>query len=163
MRPAVVVVLAATLVTGCTASEAGTPRPEDAGAVPSSPPSLQQLEPCDLLTSDDREAIGLNEGLELSDLACDWKLETSSSGVSLDLSPESGMDTVPDRGTRVDIGTEFDAYEVRAPQGDEGACVVFLDVSEKSYVMFTATSGQDTDAACRLASDVAERVDPKLT
>jgi hypothetical protein len=38
-----------------------------------------------------------------------------------------------------------------------------LDVSAESYVMLTATSGTDTDAACQLASDAAERVDRKLS
>jgi hypothetical protein len=162
VRSGAAVVFAAALLAGCTTSEAGVPRAGEQDT-PVSAPSLTGLEPCALLSADDLRDVGLEDGLELSTLACDWKRTTDSSGVGINLFPESGIDTATDRGTRVDIGTRLDAYEVEAPRGDEGSCAVLLDVSDSSYVIFTATSGTDTDAACYLASEVAERVDSKLS
>jgi hypothetical protein len=157
----VTVVLAVALVAGCATGEAGAPQAAESGG-PKSAPSLADLRPYDLLSAGDLRDVGLEEGLELSALACDWKRENDSSGVGLNLFPESGIDTVTERGTRVDIGTTLDAYEVEASRGDNGACVVLLDVSDSSYVMCTATSGTDAAAACELASDIADRVDSEL-
>jgi hypothetical protein len=162
VRSRVAVVLATALLAGCTTSEAGVPHAADQDA-PAASPSLADLKPCELLSADDLRDVGLEKGLELSALACDWKRTTDSSGVGLNLFPEAGIDTATDQGTRVDIGTRLDAYEVEAPGGDQGACAVLLDVSESSYVMLTATNGTDTAAACDLASKVAERADSRLS
>jgi hypothetical protein len=160
------VVVAAALLAGCTTSEAGVPSPaehNESTASSQEPVSLGDLKPCELLSSGDRQEIGLVEGLELDADTCDWSLESSSSGVSLDLYPEAGIDSVPERGSPVDLGTNYDAYELKAPGGGEGACVIMLDISENSYLMLTATSGTDTEAACELAAKVAERVDASLS
>lgn len=153
------------LLVGCSASEAGTPRPAGSEGAPASsgpeePATIDDLEPCDLMAADELAEIGLEDGVRRSDLACDWTVD-SRTGVRADLSPAIGIDEVPDPGSPVSIGAH-DAYRLEAPDGQRGACGVFLVVSEEAYVVVTATSGTDTAGACDLATTVAEYIEPRL-
>lgn len=134
--------------------------PADTGSSGASA-SLDDVAPCDLLTSEDRAAIGLEDGEERSDISCDWK-KTSTSGVRLTVYPDRGFDTAPDQGRSVQVGT-YAAHMVASPGGLEGSCGVALEISDSSFVGVVANDGTDTDAACELATDAARRVDANLS
>jgi Protein of unknown function (DUF3558) len=166
LRRVLVAVLAAAscaaLSVGCSSSEAGTPRPASGSAGPAEPDSssLDGVEPCDLLTSDDQARIGLADGEQLSEISCDWT-KSSTEGVRLTLYRDRGIDDLPNLGDAVDIAGH-EGNRVESPGGLDGVCGVAIEVTEGSVVVVTATTGADTEAACDLVSRAAGHVGANL-
>ncbi|WP_291413140.1 DUF3558 family protein [Actinophytocola sp.] len=154
----------------CTSSQAGTPTPAEPDSTSTSEPketssesddqALDDVEPCELLSDIDVAEVGLEDGERLSDITCDWKLDIGT-GVRLDLYRERSMDSNAEKGTPVDIG-DHRGDRIEGPGGEPGVCAVAIEASDSSFVLVTANHGDDTSAACGLATDVAERVEQKL-
>jgi hypothetical protein len=156
------------MATGCSVVEAGAPVPVDgtsrpgttSGSAQGEADPLDGVEPCDVLSAEDRAAIGLEEG-EHRGMSCDWK-KTFEVGVILTLFPRNGAGDLTEQGSPVDVGT-FDAYLIEKLDGVDGSCSLVLDTSPTSYVAMTAISEKNTEAACELVVAVAERVDDRLS
>ncbi|WP_409466848.1 hypothetical protein [Amycolatopsis sp. GA6-003] len=54
------------------------------------------------------------------------------------------------------------ALEEREPLGSSGQCMLKLAVPPNSRAIVDVTSGTDTDAACKTAQSLAEKLDPLL-
>ncbi|HWM00899.1 MAG TPA: DUF3558 family protein [Actinophytocola sp.] len=147
------------LVVGCSSSQAGTPAPASVSMSSGAAP-VEVGAPCELLSAADAAEVGLADGERLSELTCDWILD-SAAGVRLDIVGDQSLADTPEQGTPVDIGDRR-GDRLENPDGRTGACTVGLETSDTSFVLISATVGQDTAAACDLATEVAERVEPNL-
>ncbi|GAB3138813.1 DUF3558 family protein [Amycolatopsis stemonae] len=168
------------LLAGCTGTQGGTASPA------SSPPASQgsssaapdpssgaattaSLNPCELLTATDVSAFGQFKAPEQKELGgarlCSYlRLITTASdesgGVSVGIRDSQGIDSVNDAGGGKTTGNVNGRKAVQAPSPPAG-CTLALAVGTAARVDVLATS-TDATKACDLASQVADKVEPKL-
>ncbi|SDH90689.1 Protein of unknown function [Actinokineospora alba] len=181
---AVVSLLAIPLV-GCSTQEPGTPRPSDGitstprtsesrttpkpkptTSKPSSP--LANVDPCGLLSDSDQTSLGIPAGRKRDigkSRGCDWN-KSGDFGFSIGLNGDIGLKDANYQGGTprpIDIG-KHEATTLENMGGGDGACDIYIAITESSMVHITATSSgaSDTPKACAKALAVAKTIDPKL-
>lgn len=136
-----------------------TPTPEPT-ATPES--GTTDLQPCELLTPEDLETLGVPAGVEdevgLARM-CQWQASgkhTVSAGIFDDL----GLGDVVSRAskTRTSVGSH-DAVRYWGPLG---VCAIAIGVTESSRVDVSGVAGGDRGVACRVAKQAAALVEAKL-
>ncbi|MFG1641612.1 DUF3558 family protein [Amycolatopsis sp. NPDC049252] len=140
----------------------------------SSPPSaapgtLAALDPCALLSPQDRSAAGVSVLGQAKDIAgaraCDWTVP-GTFGVTVTLDDHNGLadlDVAKKTATRTTVGAH-PALRVSDKKAADGTCSVLLGVGDSGSVQVDVsnTAFTDTALACRRAATVAGLVEPKL-
>ncbi|MGW7537764.1 DUF3558 domain-containing protein [Amycolatopsis sp. NPDC054798] len=144
-------------------ADGGPPAP----APPSSPAaSLAKLDPCTLLSPQDRSSAGLTVLGKPKTIgearACDWTVP-SAFGVTVTLDETNGLanlDLSDGKRTKKDVGS----HQAVQVSGGRGTCAVLLDVGGGQSVQIDVNNANFADSAlaCSRASDVAGLVEPKL-
>ncbi|MFD2465852.1 DUF3558 domain-containing protein [Amycolatopsis silviterrae] len=145
------------------ADGAPTPAPPPSS---SSAPSLAKLDPCTLLSPQDRSSAGLTTQGKAKTIgearACDWTVP-STFGLTITLDETNGLSNLDVSGgkrTKKDVGS----HEALQVSGRRGTCAVLLDVGGAQSVQVDVNNANFADSAlaCSRASDVAGLVEPKL-
>ncbi|PKV96189.1 uncharacterized protein DUF3558 [Amycolatopsis echigonensis] len=142
--------------------------PADGGppAPTSSAPSLAKLDPCTLLSPQDRSSAGLTVPGKPKTIgearACDWTVP-SAFGVTVTLDETNGLanlDLSDGKRTKKDVGS----HQAVQVSGRRGTCAVLLDVGGGQSVQIDVNNANFADSAlaCSRAGDVAGLVEPKL-
>jgi hypothetical protein len=151
---------------GHTSSQATAP------AVPppvAAPGTLAALDPCALLSPQDRSAAGVSVLGKAKDIAgaraCDWTVPASF-GVTVTLDEHNGLadlDVAKKTATKTTVGAH-PALRVSDKKAADGTCAVLLGVGDSGSVQVDVsnTGFTDTALACRRAGTVAGLVEPKL-
>jgi hypothetical protein len=83
-------------------------------------------------------------------------------GVSVDVRDKQGTDTVNDMGGGIQRGEVNGRTAVRIPDPGGATCTLALAVSSASRVDVGVVGPYDTNESCKIATDVAYLVEPKL-
>jgi hypothetical protein len=169
----------AVLTTACGTSTAGSPQPTPTTrSNPSAPDrsntpennALANLEPCDLLSSEEVGRLGLGYPGEEERVGgadtCSWYV-SGNGGASAGIRPDQGIDDLNYKGDHAvptKIG-KYDATRIEAPLNAKYICHVVISTSKSSTVQVIATIdavSTDTAAACDRATKTAELIAPKL-
>lgn len=178
---ALVLAAAAVLLPGCAESTAGTPTAAETDSPSATEPgatsestssgsgpgdSLANIDPCTLLSDEDKARLGLRKEEQDSiggARLCGWVAGTGSSvyGLGIGIREKQGLAEV--RGADgppkpVSIGSH-DAREARDTSGQ--TCLVAVGVTDSSRVDVSA-SGGDVSQMCKTATELAKLVEPKL-
>lgn len=127
------------------------------------PRSLEDIDPCSLLTRDEAEQISgpLREAPARRDLGtargCNYKPERRALGI--DIRTNAGLDDVQASGQVGDV--TIGRHRGKQFVGNTGSCVIAMGVAESSRVDVTFTGTADEDP-CPSARRVAELVEPRL-
>jgi hypothetical protein len=146
--------------------------PTSASAVP--PPSasatgLAALDPCTLLSPQDRSTAGVTVLGEPKTIAgaraCDWTVP-GTFGVTVTFDEKNGLadlDVAKKNATKTTVGTH-PGLKVADKKAADGTCAVLLGVGDGASVQIDVsnTGFSDTPLACRRAGTVAGLVEPKL-
>jgi hypothetical protein len=141
---------------------------------PTPPPSgdpgtLAALDPCTLLSPQDRSAAGVSVLGKAKDIAgaraCDWTVPASF-GVTVTLDERNGLADLAvakKTATKTTVGAH-PALRVSDKKAADGTCAVLLGVGDSGSVQVDVsnTGFTDTALACRRAATVAGLVEPKL-
>ncbi|MEU5262669.1 DUF3558 domain-containing protein [Amycolatopsis sp. NPDC021455] len=144
-----------------------------ASTSPAPPPvawtGLAAIDPCTLLTPQDRSAAGVSVLGKPKDIAgaraCDWTVP-GTFGVTVTLSETDGLadlEVAKKTATRTKVGAH-PALQVADKKAADGTCAVLLGVGDTASVQIDVsnTGFSDTPLACRRAGTVAGLVEPKL-
>jgi len=145
-----------------------------ASASPVSPPvaawtGLAAIDPCTLLTPQDRSAAGVSVPGKPKDIAgaraCDWTVP-GAFGVTITLSETDGLadlEVAKKTATKTKVGAH-PALQVADKKAADGTCAVLVGVGDTASVQIDVsnTGFSDTPLACRRAGTVAGLVEPKL-
>ncbi|WP_406634779.1 DUF3558 domain-containing protein [Amycolatopsis sp. WGS_07] len=145
--------------------------PADGAPTPASPPSssapsLAKLDPCTLLSPQDRSSAGLTVQGKAKTIgearACDWSVP-STFGLTITLDETNGLanlDVSDGKRTKKEVGS----HQALQVSGRRGTCAVLLDVGGGQSVQVDVTNANFADSAlaCSRASDVAGLLEPKL-
>jgi hypothetical protein len=177
-RPAVPLVLPLLLLAACgqqpappaavghtvaSASVATLPPPSAA------PVTLAALDPCTLLSPQDRSTAGVSVLGKPKDIAgaraCDWTVP-GTFGVTVTLDEKNGLrdlEVAKKAATRTTVGAH-PALQVADKKAADGTCAVLLGVGDSGSVQVDVsnTAFSDTPLACRRAGTVAGLIEPKL-
>ena len=172
LAPAVLLLLAgcghqpeAGAVSHASTHAAASPVPPPAA----SPAALAALDPCELLSPQDRSTAGVSVLGKPKDIAgtraCDWTVP-GTFGVTVTLDEKhglAGLEVAKKTATKTTVGTH-PALKVADKQAADGTCAVLLGVGEGASVQIDVsnTGFSDTPLACRRAGTVAGLVEPKL-
>jgi hypothetical protein len=133
------------------------------------PASLATIDPCGLLSPQDRSTAGLSVLGRPKDIdgarACDWTVP-GTFGVTVTLDEKHGLaalDVAKKAATRTEVGTH-PALQVADKKAADGTCAVLLGVGQAASVQVDVsnTGFSDTPLACRRAGTVAGLLEPKL-
>ncbi|WP_414937253.1 DUF3558 family protein [Amycolatopsis sp. cmx-11-51] len=162
-------------VSGCGHGAAGQARIPAAGdgATPppasSAPASSGGVDPCALLSPQDRSSAGVNVlGVpkEINGArACDWTVPATF-GVTVTVDEKNGLadlEIARKTATRIKVG-DRQALKVADKKAADGTCAVLLGMGEKASVQIDVsnTNFTDTTLACERAVTVAGLAEPKL-
>jgi hypothetical protein len=145
-----------------------------ASASPVSPPvaawtGLAAIDPCTLLTPQDRSAAGVSVPGKPKDIAgawaCDWTVP-GAFGVTITLGETDGLadlEVAKKTATKTKVGAH-PALQVADKKAADGTCAVLVGVGDTASVQIDVsnTGFSDTPLACRRAGTVAGLVEPKL-
>jgi hypothetical protein len=174
------------LLSACSESEAGSPwaggptstttdgggLPEPGSSTPPATPSssspFNEVDPCELLSDEDRTRLQLERGKPKTiarSRGCDWTTAstTESWGVAISFKETFAFKDADLRGAKpvqVNIG-RHEAYRVENAGGGR-ACEIFIITGEQSFVQVIVTQGVDIAGACETAVTISSIVDPKL-
>ena len=167
-------------LTACSQSSNGTPTPQDtteattstttktgASSTASASP-IADIDPCDLLTPDERAQLGgLGEG-ERKDLAggigCSWGA-SGSHRIGINLNDNLGIQDLKDPGgTGIDL--TVNGRKARKIPGNDTAgttdmCEFGLEIGPKTRALIVVVS-TETEKSCQLADQAAQIFEPKL-
>lgn len=152
----------ATTTTGTSASDT---KPTSTTATSSTKAeSLADTDPCELLTADDKSALGVtkSEGPEKFGTARICRFRAAAGGITPSIWDAAGLAQAVETGpvSDVTVGSR-EAKQMRNTA--TGGCVVMLAVAESSRVDVLATDRQgDRDEACDLALQAAKLIEPNL-
>ncbi|WP_139190775.1 DUF3558 family protein [Actinokineospora iranica] len=129
---------------------------------------LATLDPCELLSETERGELGLAPGEPATrgtTKSCDWT-KSGDWGVAVSLSTRTGLKDGNYHGgtpTPVEVG-RHEATKLENMGGGNGACDVFIAITETSSAHITANSSGrgDTAKACANATLIGRIIDPKL-
>ncbi|MEU3622000.1 hypothetical protein BS329_01010 [Amycolatopsis coloradensis] len=168
----VLVVLAVSACGQGVAGQARIPAADD-GVAPlpasSAPASSGEVDPCALLSPQDRSSAGLNVlGVpkEINGArACDWTVPATF-GVTVTVDEKNGLtdlEIARKTATKIKVG-DRQALEVADKKAADGTCAVLLGMGEKASVQIDVsnTNFTDTTLACERAVTVAGLAEPKL-
>ncbi|WP_116206841.1 DUF3558 family protein [Amycolatopsis circi] len=145
-------------------ADGGPPAPAPSSSAPSA--SLAKLDPCTLLSPQDRSSAGLTGQGKPKTIgearACDWTVP-STFGVTVTLDETNGLanlDLSDGKRTKKDVGS----HQAVQVSGRRGTCAVLLDVGGAQSVQIDVNNANFADSAlaCSRASDVAGLLEPKL-
>lgn len=131
------------------------------------PPAV--LDPCALLSPQDRSSAGLNVlGVpkEINGArACDWTVPATF-GVTVTVDEKNGLadlEIARKTATKIKVG-DRQALKVADKKAADGTCAVLLGMGEKASVQIDVsnTNFTDTTLACERAVTVAGLAEPKL-
>jgi len=154
------------------ASHASTHAEASASAGPppvAVPVTLASLDPCSLLSPQDRSTAGVSVLGKPKDIAgaraCDWTVP-GTFGVTVTLDEKNGLadlEVARKTATRTKVGAH-QALQVADKKAADGTCAVLLGVGGAASVQIDVsnTGFSDTPLACRRAGTVAGLVEPKL-
>lgn len=167
------------LVAGCTEQTSGDPsasgQPTNATEPPSQETSTTEeggggvadLKPCDLLQSDDLQALGLTEGeeREVSGVrTCRYRHEGATLNdtltVSVELFDGIGLDEI--NADNVQRLPNIGDHEAASFTDPGGGCGVSIGVTKSSRIDNTASGGENDQLACQLATQLATAVERRL-
>lgn len=167
------------LLAGCTGTETGTASPASSPSAPagstgapspsSGAASTASLNPCELLTAAEVASFGQFKAPDQKELGgarvCSYlRVLTSASdesgGITVAVRDSQGIDSVNDAGGGKTKGNVNGRTAVQAPS-PPAACTLALAVGTAARVDIVTTA-TDPTKACNLASDVADKVEPKL-
>ena len=132
-------------------------------------PTLATLDPCTLLSPQDRSAAGVSVLGKPKDIAgaraCDWTVP-GTFGVTVTVDRKNGLgdlEVAKKTATKTKVGAH-PALQVADKKAADGTCAVLLGVGEGASVQVDVsnTGFSDTPLACRRAGTVAGLVEPKL-
>ncbi len=130
---------------------------------------LAAVDPCALLSPQDRSTAGVNVLGKPKDIAgaraCDWTVP-GTFGVTVTFDEKNGLrdlDVTKKNATKTTVGTH-PALKVADKKAADGTCAVLLGVGDGASVQIDVsnTGFSDTPLACRRAGTVAGLVEPKL-
>ncbi|MER6797766.1 DUF3558 domain-containing protein [Amycolatopsis mediterranei] len=130
---------------------------------------LASLDPCALLSPQDRSAAGVNVLGKPKDIAgaraCDWTVPATF-GVTVTFDEKHGLadlDVAKKNATKTTVG-RHPGLKVADKKAADGTCAVLLGVGDRNSVQIDVsnTGFSDTPLACRRAGTVAGLVEPKL-
>jgi hypothetical protein len=133
------------------------------------PGTLAALDPCTLLSPQDRSTAGVSVLGKPKDIAgaraCDWTVPASF-GVTVTLDERNGLADLAvakKTATKTTVGAH-PALRVSDKKAADGTCAVLLGVGDSGSVQVDVsnTGFTDTALACRRAGTVAGLVEPKL-
>jgi hypothetical protein len=136
---------------------------------PAAPGTLAALDPCTLLSPQDRSSAGVSVLGKPKDIAgaraCDWTVPASF-GVTVTLDERNGLADLAvakKTATKTTVGAH-PALRVSDKKAADGTCAVLLGVGDSGSVQVDVsnTGFTDTALACRRAGTVAGLVEPKL-
>jgi hypothetical protein len=140
-----------------------------AGPPPVAWTGLAALDPCTLLSPQDRSTAGISVLGKPKDIAglraCDWSVP-GTFGVTVTLSETDGLadlEVAKKTATKTKVGAH-PALKVADTKAADGTCAVLLGVGDGASVQIDVsnTGFSDTPLACRRAGTVAGLVEPKL-
>lgn len=149
--------------TSAVASAPAVPPPSAA------PTGLTALDPCTLLSPQDRSAAGvtvLGKPKAIAGArACDWTVPATF-GVTVTFDERHGLadlDVTKKNATKTTVG-RHPGLKVADKKAADGTCAVLLGVGDHASVQIDVsnTGFSDTPLACRRAGTVAGLVEPKL-
>ncbi|WIY07630.1 DUF3558 domain-containing protein [Amycolatopsis mongoliensis] len=130
---------------------------------------LAAIDPCTLLSPQDRSTAGISVLGKPKDIAgaraCDWSVP-GTFGVTVTLSDTDGLadlEVAKKTATKTKVGAH-PALQVADKKAADGTCAVLLGVGDAASVQIDVsnTGFSDTPLACRRAGTVAGLVEPKL-
>ncbi|MEV6871922.1 DUF3558 family protein [Amycolatopsis sp. NPDC051128] len=133
------------------------------------PVPLASLDPCSLLSPQDRSTAGVSVLGKPKDIAgaraCDWTVP-GTFGVTVTLDEKNGLadlEVAKKTATKTKVGAH-PALKVADKKAADGTCAVLLGVGGAASVQIDVsnTGFSDTPLACRRAGTVAGLVEPKL-
>ena len=170
---------AALALTACSQSNSGTPTPAQ-GATETTTTStttsstasaspITDIDPCDLLTPDERSQLGgLDEGKreDLGGIGCTWGA-SGSHRTSVTLSDKLGIQDLQDPGgTSVEItvnGRKARKIPGNKQAGTTGMCELGLEIGPHARALIiSGTVSGTTEEACQIADQTAQLIEPKL-
>ena len=180
-RPVVATVAALlVLLAGCTERTSGDPSasgsPTSASEQTTDEPTstsedsgggVADLKPCDVLQSEDLQALGLTGGEETESngaRACRYRHEGATLNDTLTVSVEL-FDSVGLADLNTDNIQELPkigSHEAKSWTDSLGACGVSLGVTDSSRIDNTAIGGENQQLACQLATQLATAVERRL-
>ncbi|MEV6446948.1 DUF3558 family protein [Amycolatopsis sp. NPDC051716] len=140
-----------------------------APAPSASPVGLAALDPCTLLSPQDRSAAGVTVLGKPKSIAgaraCDWTVPATF-GVTVTFDEQHGLadlDVAKKNATKTTVG-RHPGLKVADKKAADGTCAVLLGVGDRASVQIDVsnTGFSDTSLACRRAGTVAGLVEPKL-
>jgi len=165
------------LAAGCgqpPAAEPGAGHATAHATAPAVPPpvawtGLAAMDPCTLLTPQDRSTAGVSVPGKPKEIAgaraCDWTVP-GTFGVTVTLSETDGLadlEVAKKTATKTTVGSH-PALKVMDKKAADGTCAVLLGVGDAASVQIDVSNSgfSDTPLACRRAGTVAGLVEPKL-
>jgi hypothetical protein len=145
------------------------PAPATSSPVPAPSGTLAALDPCTLLSPQDRSTAGVSVLGRPKDIAgaraCDWTVP-GTFGVTVTVDERNGLtglEVAKKTATKTTVGAH-PALRVSDKKAADGTCAVLLGVGDAASVQIDVsnTGFSDTPLACRRAGTVAGLVEPKL-
>lgn len=149
------------VTTGASETEPGTPG--TTVSMPKKVESLADADPCDLLTSAGKSALGVTKSGKSEKLGTEriCRYQTADGEVSPGIRTNVGLAGVVVDGTISDL--VIGSHQAKQMRSDSGVCFVFLGVSAMSRVdIVSGDLRGNQDAACDLALRAAELIEPNL-
>ncbi|MFB9302844.1 DUF3558 family protein [Kibdelosporangium philippinense] len=140
-------------------------RTPSSGASPSGNP-IRDVDTCALLNSADQATLGIEAGSPKSgqtdvDKGCIWdSKDVGEFGVQVNAYGDRGLKDVQSTGEVKQIPAVGKHNAVQYLYGK--ACAVSLAITESARVDATSSSGNDSQRACQIATQVAQMIEPKL-
>jgi hypothetical protein len=120
------------------------------------------LQPCDLLTSDEQATFNLGAGVEDEvgpARACQWQASGEHT-ITIGVIDDLGLDQVQSSGSTQSM--KIGSHDAVQYTGGVSACAFAIGVTDSSRVDVTGAANGDTTEACAVAKQAAQLVEPKL-
>lgn len=157
---------------GDATADESTDRPTIPGGHPSTEPPTESsepggagtadLQPCDLLSSDDQATLSVPQGVEDeigSARTCEWQASGQYT-ITAAVFDDAGLDAVQSQGPKTPM--KVGAHDAVQATGGVDTCAVAIGVTDSSRVDVATTAGGDMTKACTVAKQAAQLVEPKL-
>jgi uncharacterized protein DUF3558 len=140
----------------------GTGDPTDPSETSDGDSGTADLQPCDMLTSDEQAQLQVTGGTEEvvgPERSCEWKKSDSYTvavGIVDDLGLEDVQSSTPTKPMKVG------SHDAVQSTGGVSSCAVNIGVTDSSRVDVISAANGDVQAACVVAKQAAQLVEPKL-
>lgn len=168
------------LITSCSDSNPGEPRPATTTTVAAGTPTsstadstenaLSDVKPCELLTSAEATGLGYSEAGEADEIAGDEACTWAASGngnLIIGINLRQGIEDLNYNGARTSPASigKYEATVAEEPSNGKGICHVVIGFSGSSSIQVARSlksTSTDTAAACERATEAAELIAAKL-